>query len=194
LSYKKSHHFFISTYLLESAMTYAQRFARLAFATLTAASVLTSGFAGAAVYSNGSKNTTFDVTLTIVADCIIAANNLNFGSSQGVLATAVTANTTLSVTCTNTTPYNVGLSSGTGTGSSGTTRYMSGTGANTSTVAFNLFQTAGATQWGNTQGTDTKSGTGSGTAQTLTVYGQIPAQTTPQPDAYKSTITATVYF
>jgi spore coat protein U-like protein len=35
---------------------------------------------------------------------------------------------------------------------------------------------------------------GTGNAQTLTVYGQIPAQTTPQPDAYKSTITATVYF
>jgi spore coat protein U-like protein len=151
-------------------------------------------FATAAVYSTGSKNNTFDTTVTIIADCIIAANNLNFGSTQGVLATTVTANTTLSVTCTNTTPYTVGLSAGTGTGSTGTTRYMSGTGANTSTVAFDLFQTAGATQWGNTQGTDTKSGTGSGTAQTLTVYGQIGVQTTPQPDTYKSTITATVYF
>jgi spore coat protein U-like protein len=165
---------------------------------LTAAAIslvmLAPQFATAAVYSTGSKNNTFDTTVTIVADCIIAANNLNFGSTQGVLATTVTANTTLSVTCTNTTPYNVGLSAGTGTGSTGTTRYMSGTGANTSTVAFDLFQTAGATQWGNTQGTDTKSGTGSGTAQTLTVYGQIGVQTTPQPDTYKSTITATVYF
>ena len=175
-------------------MNNAKNLSRRAIATLIAASVFSAGFADAAVYSNGSKNTTFDVTLTIVADCIIAANNLNFGSSQGVLATAVTANTTLSVTCTNTTPYNLGLSAGTGTGSAGTTRYMSGTGANTGTVAFNLFQTAGATLWGNTQGTDTKSGTGTGTAQTITVYGQIPAQATPQPDAYKSTITATVYF
>ena len=44
---------------------------------------------GAAVYSNGSKTTTFDVTLTIIADCTIAASPLSFGGSQGVLAAAV---------------------------------------------------------------------------------------------------------
>ena len=170
---------------------------RLLLAALAAAIALSAfapRLAGAAVYSNGSKNTTFDVTVTIIADCTIAASNLNFGSSQGVLATAVTANTSLNVTCTNTTPYNVGLSSGTGTGSSGTTRFMSGTGVNTDTLAFNLFQASGNTIWGNTQGTDTKSGSGNGVAQSITVYGQIPVQTTPQPDSYKSTITATVYF
>ena len=163
-------------------------------AAVAALCLLAPQLAAAAVYSNGSKTVTFDAQLTIIADCTIAANNLNFGSSQGVLATAVTANTTLSVTCTNTTPYNLGLSAGTGTGSSGTTRYLSGTGGNTSTVAFNLFQTAGATVWGNTQGTNTQSGTGTGAAQTITVYGQIPVQATPQPDSYTSTITATVYF
>ncbi|MQA41374.1 Csu type fimbrial protein [Rugamonas aquatica] len=163
-------------------------------AALLSLGLLAPHLAGAAVYSNGSRTITFDAQVTIIADCTIAANNLDFGSSQGVLATAVTANTTLSVTCTNTTPYNVGLSAGTGAGSSGTTRYLSGTGGNSSTIAFNLFQTAGATLWGNTQGTDTKSGTGTGAAQSLTVYGQIPVQATPQPDAYKSTITATVYF
>ena len=151
---------------------------------------------GAAVYSNGSKTTTFDVTLTIIADCTIAATPLNFGSSQGVLATAVNSTTTMSVTCTNTTPYNVGLSAGTVGGSTTSARLMAGTTAgNTSTtLAFSLFQTAGATNWGNTQGTDTKSGTGSGAAQTLTVYGTVPAQNTPQPDTYKTTITATVFF
>ncbi len=172
----------------------AKTFARRAIATATALSLFAAGFAHAAVYSNGSKNTTFDVTLTIIADCTIAASNLSFGGSQGVLATAVTANTSLNITCTNTTPYNVGLSAGTGTGSSGTTRYMSGTGGNTGTVAFNLFQASGNTVWGNTQGTDTRSGTGTGVAQNITVYGQIPAQATPAPDSYQSTITATVYF
>jgi hypothetical protein len=56
-------------------------------------------------------------------------------------------------------------------GSSGTMRYMSGRGANTATVQFNMF------------------GVGNGTAQTLTVYGQTPVQTTPMPDVYKSTVT-----
>jgi spore coat protein U-like protein len=166
---------------------------RVALAAVFGAALLPM-LSGAAVYSNGAKTSAFDVTLKIIADCTIAANALDFGQSQGVLATAVNVNTTLNITCTNTTPYNIGLNAGTGTGSTTASRLMSGTGANTSTVAFNLFQASGATNWGNTQGTDTKSGVGSGTSQVHTVYGQVPAQATPQPDTYKSTITATVYF
>ena len=161
--------------------------------TALAAALLPLG-SGAAVYSNGTGTTTFDVTMTIVANCVIAASPLDFGQAQGVLSSNVQATSTLNVTCTNTTPYNIGLSAGTGAGSSGTTRYMSGTGGNTGTVRFNLFQTAGATLWGDTQGTNTLGGTGNGSAQALTVYGQVPAQATPSPDVYKSTITATVYF
>lgn len=152
------------------------------------------GLADAAVYSNGTKAATFDVTMRIVADCAIAVNGIDFGQTQGVLATAVTASSNISVTCSNTTPYNIGLNAGTGTGSNGTTRYLSGTGANAGTVRFHLFQAPGASPWGNTQGTDTMGGTGNGSAQNLTVYGEIPAQATPTPDSYKSTITATVYF
>jgi spore coat protein U-like protein len=166
---------------------------RLALVTALGALMLPV-LSGAAVYSNGSKTSTFDVTLKIIADCTIAANSLDFGQSQGVLNTAVNVNTTLSVTCTNTTLYNIGLNAGTGTGSTTASRLMSGTGANTSTVAFNLYQAAGSTNWGNQQGTDTKSGVGSGVAQSHTVYGNVPAQMTPQPDTYKSTITATIYF
>ncbi|WP_229223414.1 spore coat U domain-containing protein [Duganella sp. sic0402] len=149
---------------------------------------------GAAVYGNGSKTQNFDVTLKIIADCIISANPLDFGQSQGVLNANVSVNSTVSVTCTNTTPYNIGLNAGNVAGSTTAARLMVGTGANTSTVGFNLYQTAGATNWGNAQGTDTKSGTGTGAAQIHTVYGVVPAQTTPQPDTYKSTVTATVYF
>jgi spore coat protein U-like protein len=61
-------------------------------------------------------------------------------------------------------------------------------------VQYNLYQTAGGTQWGTTQGTDVMAGTGTGQAQVLTVHGEIPVQATPAPDQYKSTITATVYF
>ena len=166
----------------------------VAASVAVAATALLPRGADAAVYLNGSATTTFDVTLKIIANCTIAAANLDFGQSQGVLATAVNVNTTVNVTCTNTTLYNVGLNAGTGTGSVGTTRYLSGTGANTATVQFNLFQAAGATVWGNTQGTDTLGGTGNGTAQPITVYGNVPPQATPMPDTYKSTITATVYF
>jgi len=149
---------------------------------------------GAAVYLNNSTGP-FDVTLKIIANCTISAAPLDFGEAQGLLSTPLNVNTTVSVTCTNTTPYNVGLNAGTGTGSTIATRYMSAaTSGNTGTVQFNLYQTSGATNWGNTQGTDTVAGIGSGTAQAITVYGNVPAQNTPAPDTYKSTITATVYF
>ncbi len=165
------------------------------FATTLITIALMPAMAGAAVYSNGvPKSASFDVSMRIIADCVISANGIDFGQTQGVLNQSVTGNSSINVTCTNTTPYNIGLNAGTGTGSSGTTRYLSGTGANTGTVRFNLYQAPGSGQWGNTQGTDTVGGTGNGTQQTLTVYGEIPAQATPAPDAYKSTITATVYF
>jgi len=171
-------------------MTFA-KFARTALIAAAAAAPL---FADAAVYTNGSKTATFDVTLRIVADCTIAVGNMDFGQNQGVLNSTVTATSSINVTCTNTTPYNLGLNAGTGTGSSGTTRYLSGTGANTGTVQFMLNQTAGGTPWGNTQGTNTLGSVGTGAQVTHTVYGQILAQNTPAPDTYKSTITATVYF
>lgn len=141
-----------------------------------------------------SKFATIDVTMRIVADCTISASGLDFGQNQGVLNATVSATSNISLTCTNTTPYNVGLDAGTGTGSNTTTRYLSGTGANTGTVRFNLYRSQGSGVWGNTQGTDTMAGVGTGTAQNLTVYGEIPTQLTPAPDTYKSTVTATVYF
>ncbi|AYY55954.1 spore coat protein U [Burkholderia multivorans] len=154
------------------------------------------GTAHPATYSNGTATATFTVTLTLQPNCTIAANPLNFGTN-GVLATAINQQTTLNVTCTNTTPYNVGLDAGTVTGSSVASRLMAGTstGNTTTTVAFQLYQDAGRTTiWGNTQGTNTVAGTGTGAAQSLTVYGQVPAQATPKPDTYQTTVTATVYF
>ncbi|RUL77555.1 Csu type fimbrial protein [Dyella choica] len=150
----------------------------------------------ATVYSNGTSTSTFNVTLTLQANCSITANPLNFGST-GVLTAAINQQTTLSVTCSNTTPYNVGLDAGTVTGSTVTARLMAGTatGNTGTTVNFDLYQDSGhTTTWGNTQGTNTVGGTGTGSAQSITVYGQVPVQSTPKPDTYQTTVTATVYF
>ena len=48
--------------------------------------------------------------------------------------------------------------------------------------------------WGNTVGTDTQAATGTGAAQTYTIYGRIPPQTTPAPATYSDTITVTVTY
>ena len=136
----------------------------------------------------------FNVTLTITANCVISATDLNFGS-QGVLNTAVTGNTNLSVTCSNTTPYTVGLNAGTGTGSTEAQRFLSGTGANTATVAYQLYKPGSTTVvWGDADVAARVGGTGTGAAQPIQVNGVVPAQTTPAPGTYSSTVTATVYF
>ncbi|MDR3414892.1 MAG: spore coat U domain-containing protein [Nevskia sp.] len=144
-----------------------------------------------------TTTTTFLVQITLVSSCAVSASTLNFGSSVGLLTSVVNGTTTVSVTCSNTTTYNVGLDAGTVSGSTVASRLMAGTTAGNTgtTMGFQLYSNAGMTTvWGNTVGTNTVSGTGNGTAQSITVYGQVPAQTTPKPDTYQTTITATVTY
>ncbi|SAL35077.1 secreted pili protein involved in motility and biofilm formation [Caballeronia terrestris] len=141
-----------------------------------------------------TRTTTFSVTLTLQNDCQIAANTLNFGNS-GVIATNIDQTTTLSVTCTNGAPYNVGLDAGSVGGSTVANRLLGGTGTPAPTVAYQLYRDAARSLiWGQTVGTDTQSGTGTGAAQTLTVYGRVAPQNTPAAGTYSSTVTATVTF
>jgi spore coat protein U-like protein len=145
----------------------------------------------------GSATTTMQVQITLVASCSVSATTLNFGSGVGLLTTAVSGSTTLGVTCSNTWPYNIELDGGTVTGSTVVSRLMAGTatGNTATTIGFQLYSNAGLTTvWGNTVGTNTVTGTGTGTVQTLTVYGQVPAQTTPKPDTYQTTINVTVAY
>jgi spore coat protein U-like protein len=139
-----------------------------------------------------TATSTFTVSITLAATCTVASpNTLDFGSN-GILSANVDQTTTFTVTCSNTTPYNVGLDAGTGTGATVATRKMTSGGA---TVNYTLYSNAGRTTvWGNTVGTDTVAGTGNGAAQTLTVYGRVPSQSTPAPGTYTDTITVTVTY
>src|ERR1700719_2613642 len=165
------------------------RNARLNRRNLFAAStllLLTAGLLASGPAFAGTATTTLGVSLTINAGCNVSSSPVAF-PAQTVLASAVNQSGSISVTCTNTTPYNVGLDKGAGTGASVTNRLM--TGPSSDTVAYGLYQDSGhATNWGNTIGTDTVTGTGNGNAQTLNVYGHIAAQTTPQPGAYADTV------
>src|SRR4029077_6457923 len=122
----------------------------------------------------GTATTTLGVSLTINAGCNVSSSPVAF-PAQTVLASAVNQSGSISVTCTNTTPYNVGLDKGAGSGASVSNRLM--TGPSSATVAYGLFQDSGhSSNWGNTVGTDTVAGTGNGNAQALNVYGHIAAQ------------------
>jgi spore coat protein U-like protein len=139
-----------------------------------------------------TTTSTFTVQVTIAASCTInSASTLNFGS-QGVLIANVDQTSTLQVQCTNTTPYNIGLDAGTGSGATVAVRKLTNGAA---TVNYSLYSDSGRTTvWGNTIGTNTVAATGNGAAQSYTVYGRVTAQTTPAPAVYTDTITVTVTY
>jgi spore coat protein U-like protein len=145
-----------------------------------------------------TTTTTFTVSITLTATCTItSASALNFGPA-GILSTAIPQTSTINVICTNGTTYNIGLDAGTGPGATVAARKMTNGG---NAVTYSLYRDAAHTQvWGNTVSTDTVAGTGDGQAagQNYTVYGLVPAQTTPPASAggttYSDTITVTVTY
>ena len=102
---------------------------------------------------------------------------------------------TVTATCSNTTPYNVGLNAGTANGATVTTRAMFVSGTPAVVLNYGLYSNSGhTTNWGMTVGTDTVSGTGNGSGQAITIYGQIPASQLVAPGSYTDTITATITY
>ncbi|ASG20480.1 Csu type fimbrial protein [Nitrospirillum viridazoti] len=141
-------------------------------------------------HAQATATTTFQVTATVRATCQVSATALAFGTYTGA---SVDATSIISVTCTNTTAYNIGLDAGSAPGATVTTRQM--TGPSGDMLNYGLYRDTGHSQnWGITVGTDTVTGIGSGSLQTVTVYGRLPASQFVTPGAYSDTITATVSY
>lgn len=137
-----------------------------------------------------TATTSFQVTAIVPTACTLSANPLAFGNYTGA---ALNSTTTILVACSKSATYNVGLNAGTSTGATVATRSMTGPVA--ALLSYKLFSNAGLTaNWGNTVGTDTVTGTGSGAAQSLIVYGQVPAGQLVRPGSYTDTITATLTY
>jgi len=135
----------------------------------------------------------FNVLANVPVDCLLSAGQLDFGTA-GLLTSAVNAQANISVSCTNGAPYSVALGPG-GTGTGPTARKMVGPGG--ASIQYGLYKDSGRTSpWGDTAaGASTlASATGSGVSQTLTVYGQVPAQTTPAPGSYTDTVVITLTY
>ena len=147
-------------------------------------------------YGNMNVPITFEVTATIIPACKItndgSIGDLDFGSASTHAAPSVpNPSTTLSVQCTRTTPYAIGLlpsnnnANGAGTMSAG---------GNPDTVPYQLRKGPGASAavWGNT-GTDRISGSGTGVAVNHIVYGTV-AGTNYRGGNYTDTVTVTVNY
>jgi len=119
--------------------------------------------------------------------CSVSVPTMNFGTYTGALSTP--GATPMTVTCGFLTSYSVALNAGVGAGATTTTRKMTGPGS--ATLNYQMFQNSSrTTNWGNTS--DTESGSGTGSAQTLQIYRQAAAGQTVQPGTYTDTITVTV--
>ncbi len=150
-------------------------------------------FAGSA--QAATKTTTFGVSASVASNCLVSATNLAFGAYTGVAALSGTSD--VGVRCTNGLGYTVKLSAGGGTYAS---RLLASGGNN---LQYNLYTTGGYTSiWGDgTSSTAVVTGTGggmaSGSANTHTVYGQLPDNAANQAapvGSYADTITVTVEY
>jgi len=147
----------------------------------------------ATVAQAATKTNTFQAKITIQNDCeITSPTDLDFGTS-GLLNANIDQNSTFVVKCTQGTGYHVRLDNGSTSGGTIATRKM--TDGSGHTVDYSMYLDSGRTNvWGETDGTDTKDATGTGTDQSYTVYGRVPPQATPPAGNYTDTVTITVSY
>jgi spore coat protein U-like protein len=143
----------------------------------------------------GENTTTMAVSMTVPVNCTVSATPLSFPTSVATIA--VNATSTISISCPSGLPYNVALNAGTHFNSN---RRRMGDAGNVNFIAYTLSKTAGGAVWGDsgfgntfTAGTPV-AGTGSGTTQTLTVFGQTLATSGIPAGSYTDSIVVTVHF
>lgn len=163
-------------------------------APLTAGILLAlAGAAQAATRTDG-----FTVSATVSGNCLITAQDMNFGTFDLTDTTDQQTNSDILVRCTNGTSYGIALSVGTGTDFASRTLLN----ASSEPLFYNLYTSAThATVWGDDTGlTDIVSGTGAGMGIgnliTHKVYGRILGSENlgAKPGTYTSNIVATITY
>ena len=145
----------------------------------------------ATIGNSHATTAAFTVSATNATICAVSAAPLNFGST-GVLRSAIDGTGTVTVTCTNAAPYTLSLDGGLSGASDPTQRKMTQGGRS---VTYGLYQdSARGVPWGSSAGVNTAAATGTGLAQSFTVYGRVPAQNTPAPGTYSDTVVATITY
>ncbi|WAH63030.1 Csu type fimbrial protein [Xanthomonas hortorum] len=148
------------------------------------------GGSGAKTASNAFP---FTASANVPARCnTYVTTDLDFGSIAGTISTAIDRSSTISLTCTNRTAWNIGL--GDGINATGSLRRMRHS-SSANYIAYELYRDVGrGSRWGTSIGVDTLSGTGNGVAQTVTVYGRAPAPQLPIAGDYNDTVTVSITY
>lgn len=141
----------------------------------------------------GRVNFNFTASAPVPAHCTISgATDLDFGRVPGLIRSNRDQTSTISMTCTNRTAWNMALDNGQNA-TDNIRRMRSDRGA--SVVRYELYRDPARTQrWGSTVGGDTLVGTGTGNQQTVTVHGRVPAGQSVPAGTYRDTITVTVTY
>jgi spore coat protein U-like protein len=173
-----------------SPVTSVSVYAKLPSQTKPAPGTYTDTITASLTVGGTVTTTTFPVTVRVDPNCAISATNLAFGTYSG---SQLDGQSSISVNCTSGSPWTIGLNSGTFASATVTSRKLTGPGA--TPLAYSLFRDSARTlNWGNTVGTDTVAGTGTGAAQAVNVYGRIGGSQSVGGGGYTDTVIATLTF
>lgn len=141
----------------------------------------------------GTASTSMAVTASVSAACSVAASPLVFGSYNGRQLDATAA---IAATCSGGTAYDIAVDSGTGPGASPAQRQLAGIGDDVrSSLSYAIYaDTAHSALWGSSTGIDTVAGIGTGSVQSIPVYGRIAANQSPGRGIYQDAVQVTISF
>ena len=144
------------------------------------------------LHAQQTAQTTFKVSARVNAVCEVTATDLDFGTYTAQNNTPLQGTTLLRATCTPGTTYYIGLDQGQAPGATVNQRKMV---SGAEVLNYQLYSDSNySTIWGNTTGTNTVTGSGTGIAQDHTVFGSIPASQVIPAGDYSDTITVRVYY
>lgn len=133
----------------------------------------------------------FTAAATVQPNCLISANDLNFGTVLD-LAQPVDAQTTIDLTCSSGLAFMIGLDGGRSQAADPGNRQMT---SGPSSLAYGLYRDAArALPWGSRAGVDAYAGTGTALLQSIPVYGRILGGQTPAAGVYSDIIVVTVTY
>ena len=140
----------------------------------------------------GTATATFQVTASVLDFCTVTADDLAFGSYNTIVSSTLNVSSQVHVACTILTAYNVGMNPGTTSGATVSARKMAN-GSNQ--LSYSLYRDSSRTlNWGQTVGTDTLAGVGTGAVVNIPVYGSVPSGQNVPSGSYSDTITVTVSY
>jgi len=158
------------------------------FATIQTGILATLAIVGTCIVP-GLAQADFSIQALIENECDVTADPMNFGA-QGVLSANIDAAADIHVTCTLGTSYTISLGNGEN-GASQTTRKMA---KGSSMISYGLYSDPSRSVVLGSEVGSTLPGTGTGFADTVTVYGRVPPQLTPEAGSYQDTVVVSVTY